>query len=383
MTTPTYTAKQLQRQMPDSALAFRGYNVTNLGRTPELLEHKAYGPIIEKHLAQASKNASETLKRPVDLVERVRSREETTLDSYADAVALILATEMAQLEILDQLFGVHYKAARYSFGYSLGEIAALVAGGAIPFEDALPLPLLLSDDCVSLAHDVTLGVLFSKGRTIGIDEVYRQCIHTNMEGDGVVGVSALLSPNSVLLMGQGDSLTRFKKRLDKVSGERTFLRKNEHRWPPLHTPIVWQKNIPNRCAVMMHTMNGAVTPPLPQIISMVTGDVSYNDHNARDILYRWTDHPQRLWDVVYKVLSSSVETILHIGPTPNIIPATFSRLAENVENQTKQSMGLRAMSGMVTRPWLKSLLPARSALLRAPMIEHVVIEDWLLANEPE
>ena len=35
--------------MDEAAFAFRGYNVTNLGRTPELLEHPAYGPIVEKH----------------------------------------------------------------------------------------------------------------------------------------------------------------------------------------------------------------------------------------------------------------------------------------------------------------------------------------------
>jgi hypothetical protein len=27
-----------------TAFAFRGYNVTNLGRTPELLAHPSYGP---------------------------------------------------------------------------------------------------------------------------------------------------------------------------------------------------------------------------------------------------------------------------------------------------------------------------------------------------
>jgi hypothetical protein len=47
------------------------------------------------------------------------------------------------------------------------------------------------------------------------------------------------------------------------------------------------------------------------------------------------------------------------------------------------SFGMRAVSGMVGRPWLKALLPARTALLRAPLLQHVILEDWLLENAPK
>jgi [acyl-carrier-protein] S-malonyltransferase len=43
---------------------------------------------------------------------------------------------------------------------------------------------------------------------------------------------------------------------------------------------------------------------------------------------------------------------------------------------------MKAISGMMRRPWLASLLPARAALMRAPFVEHVIVEDWLLANAP-
>ena len=45
---------ELIARMPTAAFAFRGYNVTNLGKTPELLEHPVYGPTFEKHLKAAS-----------------------------------------------------------------------------------------------------------------------------------------------------------------------------------------------------------------------------------------------------------------------------------------------------------------------------------------
>ncbi len=166
--------------------------------------------------------------------------------------------------------------------------------------------------------------------------------------------------------------------------ERVYLRKNDYRWPPLHTPIMWQRAIPNRSAVMMHTVPGAMRPPVPPVVSMVTGKMSYTDLNCRDLMARWIDHPQRLWDAVYETLAQGIEVIVHVGPEPNLVPATFNRLAENVKSQLATrswaGIGLRAISRAVRRPWLVKLLPQRSALLRAPLVEQVVLEDWLLGQ---
>lgn len=375
--------QQLRAKLAATAFAFRGYNVTNLGRSAELLEHEVYGPVVAHYLEIASEVGSQAVGRRIDLVERVRQRAETSLETYADAIALIVAMEVAQLELLRRFHQVEPAGARLFFGFSLGEIGALCAAGAIPLAGALHVPIALADDCVKLAEDLTLAVLFCRRTPLAMDHVRRICVRLNQEGRGMIGVSAVLSPNSVLLIGQGDILDRFKVQIDEVAEDRIFLRKNEHSWPPLHTPIVWQKHIPNRAALLMATMSGGLTAPTPPVLSLVTGKASYNDYNARDLLYRWTDHTQLLWDAVYETLAQGVETIIHVGPEPNIIPATFHRLQENVEVQMKASLGLRAVSGMVGRPWLKSLLPARTALLRAPLVHHVILEDWLLDNAPE
>jgi [acyl-carrier-protein] S-malonyltransferase len=374
--------KQFKARLSATAFAFRGYNFTNLGRSPELLEHAQYGPVVEGYLHAASEIGSQIVGRDMDLAGRVRRREDTTLATYADAIALIVAMEMAQLEVLRRFFQVDIAGARFCFGFSLGEIGALTACGTLPLNDALRIPLSLSAECVELAEDLTLGVLFCRRKPLSLDEVRRSCVRVTQEGRGMIGISSVLSPNSLLLMGQGDTLDRVKAQIDGVTDDRVFLRKNEHPWPPLHTPIVWQKYIPNRAALLMATMSGGMTAPKPPVFSLVTGKMSYNDYNSRDLLYRWTDHTQLLWDAVYETLAQGIETVIHVGPSPNLIPATFTRLRENVETQIKASLGLRAVSGMVGRPWVKALLPARTALLRAPLVQHVVLEDWLLENTP-
>lgn len=374
---------ELRAAMSDAALAFRGYNVTNLGRSAELLATPAYGAIVEKHLREASGVASEFLRRHVDLLLRVRERRETSLESYGDAVALVVAMELAQLELLDAHFQIAPKHARFAFGYSLGEVAALVTSGVLNARAALEIPLKLADECAALSEGVTLGVLFSRGPELPLDKIRRLCVRVNYAGRGVIGISSYLAPNSVLLMGQGDTLERFRELMQDDMGPAVHLRKRHEQFPPLHTPIVWQRNIPSRAAEMMHTMAGGFSEPRPPILSLVTGKFSYNDYNAREILHKWTDHPQRLWDAVCETLNAGIRTIIHVGPDPNIIPATFERLSENVQQQTKASLGMRALSAAAHRRWLSAMLPTKTSLLRAPTVRHVILEDWLLANAPE
>lgn len=376
-----------QARLSTTAFAFRGYNITNLGRSAELLAHADYGPVVERYLREAGRVCAEVVGRPIDLVVRVRRGEDTTLATYDEAIALVVAMELAQIELIEKFHGVHYKSARLTYGYSLGEIAALIAAGVFRMDHALRIPLAVSADCVALADDVTMGVLFSRGPLLDYDKVARLCLEINAEGQGVIGVSSHLAPNTVLLLGQGSTIDRFTARMHAVFPDRVYLRKNTERWPPVHTPIVWERAVPNRVARMLHTLPGAMSRPSPLVFSLVTGKASYTDLNVRELVTRWVDHPQRLWDAVYETLSSGIETVVHVGPSPNLIPATFKRLHDNVEAQLAgnsfNSLTLRAVSTMVRRPWLQALLPSRSALLRATMVEHVILEDWLLANPPK
>ena len=82
-----------------TALAFRGYNVTNLGRTPELMAVPAYRDILQPYLESASRTCQEITGKPVDLVARVAAQKDTTLEDYAESIALIVSVEQAQLAI--------------------------------------------------------------------------------------------------------------------------------------------------------------------------------------------------------------------------------------------------------------------------------------------
>ncbi len=375
----------LKQRVATSVFAFRGYNQTNLGRTAELLAHPSYGPIFEAQLNTASAVLREATGRGSNLVRRVERGEPTELSTFAEDIGVILAASLAQVEALTTIWGVDYTKARFAFGYSLGEIAALVCSGVFSLRDVyLPLAAM-ADDSASLGRGVTMGIVFSRDTELDLGAVTRLCVQITQEGRGAIAISAILSPNTVLVLGQQDTVDRFKERFRDVLGDRVHLRKHSGAWPPLHTPLLWDLNIPCRAGVLMRRMGGGLTAPVPPVLSLVTGKFEYNDYNAREYLHRWIDEPQRLWDAVYTVLAEGVDTVIHVGPEPTLIPATFRRLSDNVKAQLAggwlNTLGLRAVQN-IWRPWLARWLSSKSALLRAPFIEHVILEDWLLEHEP-
>ncbi|MCG8450761.1 MAG: hypothetical protein MI725_14420 [Pirellulales bacterium] len=371
----------------ESALAFRGYNVTNLGRTAELLNCDAYRTVVLEELRLFSDICSEYTLAPVDLASYVESSKEPGLKHYAESIALVVAVEVAHMRLLREVHDVETSHAKIAFGYSLGELAAVSFGGTFAVDHMIRIPLAMADDAVDLAGNIRMGVLFSRGPMISEIDVERLCLQVTNEGKGTIGVSAILSPNTYLLIGQQQTIKRFKEVMHDLLPRKAHLRINSNRWPPLHTPIVRQKHIADRASVMMETTPSGFTPPTPRVLSLVTGQMSYDDHSARDILRKWVDHPQRLWDAVCETLAQGVETVVHVGPQPNVIPATFHRLSDNVIEQTEGSslgsLGMRAVSGLARRPWLAALLPEKAVLLRAPLVKHVVLEDWLIDNAPD
>ena len=381
-TPPVVSREQLAKGLGKSAFAFRGYNATNLGRTPELLQHPQYGPIVERHLRTASEICTNVMNTSVDLVERVRLEKEPGLKEYHESIALIVAVELAQIDILKTFFNISLVNANMMYGFSLGELSALTAGGVLTVADTLKIPLMMSKDAADLADNVTLCILFSRsGKRIPRKSVHRLCEEINAEGDGVIGVSTYLAPNSMLLIGQKDTVDRLKDRKAEITKERISVRINEGQWPPLHTPIVWQRNITNRAQFLMHTIQSGFTTPSTPLFSLATGDFSYDGDTTREVIAQWIDKPQQLWEAIDATLARGVETVIHVGPQPNIIPATFGRLAANVALLTQQRLPMQTLSRLVQYGWLAAVLPKRTNLLRAPSIVHVNLEDWLLQQD--
>lgn len=375
---------ELKQQIGTAAIAFRGYDASNLGRSPELLAHPVYGSIVREHLDRASGVCAEVLKRGVDLAARVEAHAPATLDSFVEDTATIVAMELAQVRLLEEVLEVPVRDAMLSFGHSIGELSALVLGGVYEMEQLLPIPLSLAHDCADLTADTQMGILSSPSGTLEPERVQRLCSAISSRGHGLVGPSTFLSPYQVLLLGQADTLDLLEAEMRDYLPAAVTLRRRPNHWPPLHTPLVWERSVPNRAAVALYHTGGGNQRPRPTVVSCTTGRASYDEWNSREILTDWTDHPQRLWDAIEHTLASGADLVIHVGPEPKLIPTAFERLSGKVMKQLKSrhldSLGRRVLPSIGRHPWLTRRLPHNAVVIRAPFMNHLILEDWLLAR---
>ncbi len=93
----------LKKRIATAALAFRGYDPTNLGRSPELLEHPRLRADRPGHLDAASVLCGDVLGKKVDLAARVLAREPSTLETFVQDIGTIVAMELAQVRLLEEI----------------------------------------------------------------------------------------------------------------------------------------------------------------------------------------------------------------------------------------------------------------------------------------
>jgi [acyl-carrier-protein] S-malonyltransferase len=375
----------LKKRIGSTAFAFRGYDATNIGRSAELLQHPAFGPVVRSTLDRASALCSDLLGSRVDLAARALAHEPSNLESFADDIGMIVAMELAQIRLLEEFFDIPIHHARLSFGHSIGELAALVLGGVYEMEQLLPVPLSLAVDCAELTTDTTMGILSAHGGVLRIEDIQHLCSSISRRGHGLIGPSTYLSPYQVLLLGQHDTLSLLEEEMRTFLPAGVTLRRRPNHFPPLHTPIVWERNIPNRTAMAMHHIGGGDRKPTPQVVSCTTGVSNYDEWNSRSILADWTDHPQKLWDVMENTMASGSELVVHVGPEPKLFPTGFERLSNRIMKQLKMRhldrLGSSVIPSISRSGWLNRKLPANAVLLRAPFLNHIILEDWLLAQE--
>lgn len=374
-------ASDLRRKQRLTALAFTGYGPKNLGRSRELLKHPAYGSIVKESLATGSELCSAALGHRVDLAARVAANIETELEDYGEAIALVVSMELAQLRLLEEFHGIDSRKMRFSFGYSLGEVTALIASGVFEVAEVLPPLLSFAEDCVEIARDLKVGVLLIR-KPASLSEIQAFCATASQEGSGSVAISAQLSPQAFLIVGQGNALECFEKRIKQALGENVRLKKGREKWPPLHTPLMYQRDISGRVAAKLASVSVGLERPDPPVLSLVSGKFSYNDGDSRELLSAWIDQPQLLADAMHEVLASGIDVLVHVGPRPEIIRTAFVKLGEGVAKKLGErsfnSLGLRAIGGLARNPSFTRFLFSRTAFLRAPLVAHVVLEDWLL-----
>src|SRR4029077_11194088 len=116
-----------------------------------------------------------------------------------------------------------------------------------------------------LTANTTMGILSTQGNTLQIEDVQHLCSTISSRGQGLIGPSTYLSPFQVLLLGQGNTLDLLEHEMREYLPAGVTLRRKPNHWPPLHTPLVWERNIPNRTAMATHHIGGCDRKATPRV----------------------------------------------------------------------------------------------------------------------
>ncbi|HSD54146.1 MAG TPA: ACP S-malonyltransferase [Burkholderiales bacterium] len=204
-------------------------------------------------------------------------------------------------------------------GHSLGEYTALVAAGALAFEDALPLVRLRGQamqDAVPEGQGAMAAVL-------GLDDdAIRAACAEASQGEIVEAVN-FNAPGQVVIAGHAEAVGR------AVDAARA---RGARRAVPLPVSAPFHSSLlaPAAARLKEHLRSVRVQPPRIPVIHNV--DVrSYDDpERIKDALVRQADHPVRWVECVRAIASQGVTVIAECGPGKVLAPLV-KRIAEGVE----------------------------------------------------
>jgi [acyl-carrier-protein] S-malonyltransferase len=204
-------------------------------------------------------------------------------------------------------------------GHSLGEYTALVAAGALAFEDALPL-VRLRAQAMQEAVPEGLGAMAA---VLGLDdEAIRAACAEAAQGEVVEAVN-FNAPGQVVIAGHAEAVGR------AVDAARA---RGARRAVPLPVSAPFHSSLLAPAAARLREHLRAVHVNVPRIPVVHNVDVqSYDDpERIKDALVRQADHPVRWVECVRAMAAHGITLIAECGPGKVLAPLA-KRIADGVE----------------------------------------------------
>jgi [acyl-carrier-protein] S-malonyltransferase len=204
-------------------------------------------------------------------------------------------------------------------GHSLGEYTALVAAGALAFEDALPL-VRLRAQAMQEAVPEGQGAMAA---VLGLDDdAIRAACAEAAQGEVVEAVN-FNAPGQVVIAGHAEAVGR------AVDAARA---RGARRAVPLPVSAPFHSSLLAPAAARLREHLRAVPVKMPHIPVVHNVDVqSYDDpERIKDALVRQADHPVRWVECVRAMAGLGITLIAECGPGKVLAPLA-KRIADGVE----------------------------------------------------
>jgi [acyl-carrier-protein] S-malonyltransferase len=203
-----------------------------------------------------------------------------------------------------------------SAGLSLGEYTALVAAGALSFDDAVRLVerrgAFMQQDC-----DKTKSTMAS---VLGLDRQKIQGVCTAV--GGIVGVANINSVDQIVISGELNAVQMASAKLTEAGAKRVIPLKVAGAF---HSPLMK----PAQDKLKTELANVNIKTPVKDVISNVTADYVRNPEQIRDNLSRQVASPVLWADSMQKLVNDGYDNFYEIGPG-KVLSGLIKKVSESL-----------------------------------------------------
>ena len=250
-----------------------------------------------------------------------------TLNDTAVTQPALLATSVAILRVLeDQLEG----APAFVAGHSLGEFTALVAAGALSFEEALHL-VERRGELMKSADEQSPGGMAA---VIGLDapEVAAACREAQERTGGYVGIANDNCPGQVVISGDEETLAAGTE-LVEAAGARRVIRLAVS--IAAHSPLMAEAATAFREALG----EAPIRPPTIPVVTNAAARPVEDPGALRAALAKQLTSPVRWTESIRWMIDQGATRFIEVGPK-DVLTGLLRRIDRSVERETaEQALG--------------------------------------------
>lgn len=204
-------------------------------------------------------------------------------------------------------------------GHSLGEYSALVATGALQFDDALSL-VALRGELMQNAGDQRPGTMAA---IIGlsVDDVHRVCADATADGEVVVAAN-MNAPGQIAISGDVPAVLRAMEGA-KQAGAKRALQLNVS--GAFHSPLM----APAAEKLAEKLEATPIRPPSVPIYLNVTANPTTDPDVIKARLIDQLTHPVRWIESIEAIVQDGIERLLEVGPG-GVLQGLVKRIAKDV-----------------------------------------------------
>lgn len=211
-------------------------------------------------------------------------------------------------------------------GHSLGEYSALVAAGALDFEQGLDLVKVRSEQ-MQIATETNSGTMAA---IVGLDYDTIQSILDKSGFDGVCNIANYNSPNQIVISGNTHTVQSTMLTLKEAGAKRVI---ELSVGGAFHSSLMQNAGEKLKEALDAASFQKARYP----VYSNVTGTATTDPAEIRERLYKQLTSPVLWADSVLNMINDGAETFVEIGPG-KVLTGLIKRISSNVNIQGVSSV---------------------------------------------